>query len=1029
MGKKKSDIYSCFQILAMKNKANKSIFMCKFCDRQYLQNATKMESHIVTQCQKVPHQVRLAYAKVPPGVAQEYNNNLGAGGAVANSRPSPSLSSDNSSIESRPETPVNVNYHQKSQRPSPGNNYYTATSSSGGSGTSLVIKRAGGTLVSDLVPSSPRQQSNKKPKLDNNNVITLNANQVRSLMANNNNNNNNNLSNHNLTKYVQAQQQKQRQQQQQQHQNQLYLQQSNAKRGAQRVQSPQTGGIHIKAKHMVPTSTAISNQRRAHQGNGGTNSVGRTNVVLAKVSSGGNVGGLAVTPVPVGVEAFPKTFNHKELVEVWNLLARAVYSTGCPLSLFENEHWKAAFKKIRPGLTLPTTDAVSNSLLKAEYTTIKKKLEHSIESLNFVTVHCLELKELDGATFLSFFINCSTMPSLYRVIRLETGQEIDTGKFSSTLDAIGPQKVLAFVGGCSLDHQGVSKTWDSLRFLYPGLITYGCISQGLNSLLNYILGLDRIHKLCLKGKSLVSETKSNPELKKRFQEIQRELKLAPVPAFKFSSRSSWASLVKCVALLVSQKEAFQALIQESKEEFCRNEKEDLNLSPTEGSMDLASPEFWSSLTSVTNLIVPLSNWIKTVEGGSCIGQIPVILRELKEAFASNVDNIMVLDQLEKESLKTQLNIVRRLCMNELHLAACLLNPQNRNVLTSNEEEEAAEFIHFFCETFSGFQAEAALPQLSDYRNKVGDFSVEEELWSNVDSTDPLEWWRSLFFQAYPLAEVASHLLQIPSNLCTLTLPSTFNPKSLYMYNTTSPPMGDDTLEKLALVRYYMQKSTHDNPSKSNPLQMQMQVQVRPLNQPKVNGEKNANSTIVNGEGIFSAAEGGQDQIEGITTSIGRKINKPNEPALPHATIISNGRDPEPDFRLEDQEPMDVTHTPNQMGMDVTKCQFMDVTQFLRQKTETSVAGFEGDGEDDEEEDGEEDDEEEVDQEDEEINDNVHSQPLPRAAVGSLTTEELLKLKRGIVVNGADEILNGIITKPAMVLAHPLALLIMKISEK
>lgn len=153
------------------------------------------------------------------------------------------------------------------------------------------------------------------------------------------------------------------------------------------------------------------------------------------------------------------------------------------------------------------------------------------------------------------------------------------------------------------------------------------------------------------------------------------------------------------------------------------------------------------------------------------------------------------------------------------------------------------------------------------------------MWSNVDSTDPLEWWRSLFFQAYPLAEVASHLLQIPSNLCTLTLPSTFNPKSLYMYNTTSPPMGDDTLEKLALVRYYMQKSTHDNPSKSNPLQMQMQVQVRPLNQPKVNGEKNANSTIVNGEGIFSAAEGGQDQIEGITTSIGRKINKPNEPGI------------------------------------------------------------------------------------------------------------------------------------------------------
>ncbi len=126
---------------------------------------------------------------------------------------------------------------------------------------------------------------------------------------------------------------------------------------------------------------------------------------------------------------------------------------------------------------------------------------------------------------------------------------------------VGPPKVLAFISGCSLDQDFSNTYWDSLRSLYPGLITFGCISQGLNALLNYILGLDRIHKLCLKGKMVVDVCKSNPELKRRFQEIQRQLKLAPVPAFKFSNRSPWSSLVKSVALVVSQKEAFQALIE------------------------------------------------------------------------------------------------------------------------------------------------------------------------------------------------------------------------------------------------------------------------------------------------------------------------------------------------------------------------------------------------------------------------------------------------------------------------------------
>lgn len=122
--------------------------------------------------------------------------------------------------------------------------------------------------------------------------------------------------------------------------------------------------------------------------------------------------------------------------------------------------------------------------------------------------------------------------------------------------------MLAYISGCSLNGDNDStRNWESLRSLYPGLITFGCISQGLNSLLDYIFGHSKIHTVCLKGKSIVDGTKSSLELKKRFQDLQRQLKLAPVTAFKFSGRNQWASLAKCLALLVSQKEAFQALIE------------------------------------------------------------------------------------------------------------------------------------------------------------------------------------------------------------------------------------------------------------------------------------------------------------------------------------------------------------------------------------------------------------------------------------------------------------------------------------
>lgn len=151
--------------------------------------------------------------------------------------------------------------------------------------------------------------------------------------------------------------------------------------------------------------------------------------------------------------------------------------------------------------------------------------------------------------------------------------------------------------------------------------------------------------------------------------------------------------------------------------------------------------------------------------------------------------------------------------------------------------------------------------MSDYRNKVGDFSNEsgsESIWTTVESADPLEWWKNLDFDADTLAEVATHLLQIPSNLCTLTLPSSFDPKLLFASSSNSnSSLGEDTLEKLALVRHYTQNGLQQRQSKINPAPAHMQIQVRSLNQ------QSSCMKIEKDDGII--VNGGSHENQGISS--------------------------------------------------------------------------------------------------------------------------------------------------------------------
>lgn len=84
---------------------------------------------------------------------------------------------------------------------------------------------------------------------------------------------------------------------------------------------------------------------------------------------------------------FNYSFFHKqEKLEI--LLARAMYATDCPLSLFDNEYWSEFFKNLRPSWVTPSRYVLSNSLLDAEYERAQRDVHQKIANADSLGLQC-----------------------------------------------------------------------------------------------------------------------------------------------------------------------------------------------------------------------------------------------------------------------------------------------------------------------------------------------------------------------------------------------------------------------------------------------------------------------------------------------------------------------------------------------------------------------------------------------------------------------------------------------------------------
>lgn len=481
-----------------------------------------------------------------------------------------------------------------------------------------------------------------------------------------------------------------------------------------------------------------------------------------------------------------------------------------------------------------------------------------------------------------FFLNCDDSPNpfLYKTHCISEPEGYTKDNLSKLIEDIvldiGLNKVVAFMSDLSPEMEG---TWEILRDKFPGLLTFGCVIHGLNSILDKILTLPEIGRMIDVIKKLYNKIEKSHELKRLVEDALGKKHKSPyddlplesggadegsagpvsnhskdlnssssssslkangnhIPnnggiGSKANSCSSanyyatklltkWKLVGKLTSQLISEKAVYQQIMgnPESKRVV-----DGLSSDSPGGKSDrslsnhLSSESFWTSLVSIDSIIVPCLEWIEALkpDRDCSLSQVPEVFKELKLLLQSHVRNFPV-DDTTKQSVQKHFLGVQRKCVNEIHFTASLLNPNQklRGVLTDDEEAQGMEFLTYFCDS-RGYHAGSILRELADYKSMNGAFDTEK-LWQLGQTLAVPSWWKMVQGDS-ALSNIAISLARVVPS-CSIPEGTTGGNKG--------KALGDgreqEKREKLAFIQYNLVKPNKAKLPKTRVAIAQMQQQ-------------------------------------------------------------------------------------------------------------------------------------------------------------------------------------------------------------
>lgn len=479
------------------------------------------------------------------------------------------------------------------------------------------------------------------------------------------------------------------------------------------------------------------------------------------------------------------------------LFARAIYASGSPLQLVENEHWASFFKKIRPSWKMLSRYKLSKEHLEEEYNFIRTKVNTQVAEACSLGLMCDGWTNIRREPIINYVV---TTPTPYFFKSVPTGANSHTATYvaeeiSKVMEEIGPKKVLGVVTD---NAASMKAAWKILGDKYNHLVAYGCIAHGLNLLAHDLVKLDSISNIVNNGKSIVKEITLSHRLDAIFKEKQSGKKLS----LKLPVKTRWGSHVSFMKSLLLNKNALRMVAIDDRVEKLLTET---------SKNDLLSDKFWATILHLYELLKPVANWITIIEGDSPqISLVCKIFDDLKKHFTEIVTASPTLI-IHKQAILKLLQNRSSFCVTPIHKAANLLDPTLRGQnLSTTEMLDGTEFIANVAKNTDGVDESTVLAEYAKYK-------VKEELWSKdflwkaAGKVSASTWWNGLCPSTH-LSKVATRILLLPatSAACERTFSTYGNTHTAKRNRLTNERAG-----KLVYIRHNLKllnkRNSHSKP--------------------------------------------------------------------------------------------------------------------------------------------------------------------------------------------------------------------------
>lgn len=440
----------------------------------------------------------------------------------------------------------------------------------------------------------------------------------------------------------------------------------------------------------------------------------------------------------VDYKSFFDTMTRADQNKGSELLARAIFTSGSPLSLLENPDLRTFLQFLRPSYAPPSRFEGSNSLLNNEYKRVKEMVDSKVAKASSLCLQVDTWTNVKSEAVMNFLLS-TPEPVYFDSIDVGTNHENSQfihDEIKKIIDAIDVRKLIAVIS----DNVSANRAaWNLLDQTYRNehLAFYGCAGHIGQLFIKDVGNIPSVSRIIDNSSKIVNQVKKKRTLISNFTRIQKDnVDDKKKITLKLAGKTRWDSNVRCLTSVLVNKINLQRLA------ICENVVGYLDAEIK--AMLLDEKTWWEIEQAIA--LKPVLDWITIWDGDSI--RLSLVFEGFYEIGKKlqdfiNGDAPKILNFRESTSIKQAFTDRRDMALPPIHFAANFLDPNFRaKNISQSEFDMGYKYIFAIASKFSSASRQELIQDIADYYEEK-DFYAQDHVIEATKILHPVQSWKTI----------------------------------------------------------------------------------------------------------------------------------------------------------------------------------------------------------------------------------------------------------------------------------------------